>query len=199
MGSSPNADKLDDIVICGDCSFAGPSSHKSEKSKVLERRGFEAKFSTVGMQRSLPRASFPDIPLGAARILPRASRIRRLACVLLQTIPVAAVALLAGDKLGSALLLAKLGASLPAGLPHGLKLLVRAATKSVDNESLRLESQHSFYHARTAAYSLRAYKQRVEYRSIPDRGSPPRSFLAPYDHSTSSGSSTGYPESANSD
>ena len=74
-----------------------------------------------------------------------------------------------------------------------------ARTKSVDNEPLHLESQHSFYHARTAAYSLRAYKRRVEYPSIPDRGGPPRSFLAPYDDSTSSGSSTGYPESANSD
>ena len=35
---------------------------------------------------------------------------------------------------------------------------VLARTKSVDNEPLRLESQHSFYHARTAAYSLHAYK-----------------------------------------
>ena len=76
---------------------------------------------------------------------------------------------------------------------------VLARTKSVDNEPLHLESQHSFYHARTAAYSLRAYKQRVDYPSIPDRGGPPRPFLAPYDDSTSSGSSTGYPESASSD
>src|SRR5436190_10848166 len=68
---------------------------------------------------------------------------------------------------------------------------VLSPTKSVDKEPLHLESQHSFYHARTAAYSLRAYKQRVDYPSIPDRGSPPRSFLAPYDDSTSSGSSTG--------
>src|SRR5512132_1082927 len=56
-----------------------------------------------------------------------------------------------------------------------------------------------FYHARTATCSIRAYKQRVDYPSIPDRGGPPRSFLAPYDDSTSSGSSTGYPESATSD
>src|SRR5262245_12868973 len=56
-----------------------------------------------------------------------------------------------------------------------------------------------FYHARTATCSIRAYKQRVDYPSIPDRGGSPRSFLAPYDHSTSSGSSTGDPESATSD
>src|SRR4026207_2271840 len=56
-----------------------------------------------------------------------------------------------------------------------------------------------FYHARTATCSVRAYKQRVDYPSIPDRGGPPRSLLAPYDDSTSSGSSTGYPESATSD
>ena len=56
-----------------------------------------------------------------------------------------------------------------------------------------------FYHARTATCSIRAYKQRVDYPSIPDRGGSPRLFLAPYDHSTSSGSSTGYPESATSD
>src|SRR5215472_10754492 len=56
-----------------------------------------------------------------------------------------------------------------------------------------------FYHARTATCSVRAYKQRVDYSSIPDRGGSPRSFLAPYDHSTSSGSSTGDPESATSD
>src|SRR5437764_94317 len=56
-----------------------------------------------------------------------------------------------------------------------------------------------FYHACTATYSTRAYKQRVDYSSIPDRGGPPRSFLAPYDDSTSSGSSTGDPESATSD
>src|SRR6266705_1670038 len=56
-----------------------------------------------------------------------------------------------------------------------------------------------FYHARTATCSIRPHKQRVDYPSIPDRGSPPRSFLAPYDDSTSSGSSTGYPESATSD
>src|SRR6516162_8119708 len=72
-------------------------------------------------------------------------------------------------------------------------------TKSVDNEPLHLESQHSFYHARTATCSVRAYKQRADYPSIPDRGGSPRSFLAPYDHSTSSGSSTGDPESATSD
>src|SRR5438067_11580027 len=56
-----------------------------------------------------------------------------------------------------------------------------------------------FYHACTATYSIRAYKQRVDYSSIPDRGGSPRSFLAPYDDSTSSGSSTGDPESATSD
>src|SRR5215475_797628 len=56
-----------------------------------------------------------------------------------------------------------------------------------------------FYYARTATCSIRAYKQRLDYPSIPDRGGPPRSFLAPYDHSTSSGSSTGDPESATSD
>src|ERR1700745_882815 len=56
-----------------------------------------------------------------------------------------------------------------------------------------------FYHARTATCSIRAYKQRVDYPSIPDRGGSPRSFLAPYDPSTSSGSSTGYPASATSD
>ena len=56
-----------------------------------------------------------------------------------------------------------------------------------------------FYHARTATCSIRPHKQRGDYPSIPDRGGPPRSFLAPYDHSTSSGSSTGYPESATSD
>src|SRR5262245_54930615 len=56
-----------------------------------------------------------------------------------------------------------------------------------------------FYHARTATCSIRAYKQRVDYTSIPDGGGPPSSFLAPYDDSTSSGSSTGYPESATSD
>src|SRR5262245_24336408 len=56
-----------------------------------------------------------------------------------------------------------------------------------------------FYYARTATCSIRAYKQRVDYPSIPDRGGSPRSFLAPYDHSTSSGRSTGYPESATSD
>src|SRR5262249_49114962 len=52
-----------------------------------------------------------------------------------------------------------------------------------------------FYHARTATCSVRAYKRRVDYPSIPDGGGSPRSFLAPYDDSTSSGSSTGYPES----
>ena len=56
-----------------------------------------------------------------------------------------------------------------------------------------------FYYARTATCSIRPHKQRGDYPSIPDRGGAPRSFLAPYDHSTSSGSSTGYPESANSD
>ena len=56
-----------------------------------------------------------------------------------------------------------------------------------------------FYHARTATCSICAYKQRVDYPSIPDRGVSPRSFLAPYDHSTSSRSSTGDPESATSD
>src|SRR4029077_627882 len=56
-----------------------------------------------------------------------------------------------------------------------------------------------FYHARTAICSIRPRKQRGNYPSIPDRGAPPRSFLAPYDDSTSSGSSTGYPESATSD
>src|ERR1051325_3518308 len=56
-----------------------------------------------------------------------------------------------------------------------------------------------FYHARTATCSIRAYKQRLDHPSIPDRGGSPRSFLAPYDHSTSSGSSTGDPESATSD
>ena len=56
-----------------------------------------------------------------------------------------------------------------------------------------------FYHARTATCSIRPHKQRGDYPSIPDRGGAPRSFLAPYDHSTSSGSSTGYPESATSD
>src|SRR5262249_31966113 len=56
-----------------------------------------------------------------------------------------------------------------------------------------------FCYARTAACSIRAYKPRLDYPSIPDRGGSPRSFLAPYDDSTSSGSSTGYPESATSD
>src|SRR4029079_12615440 len=56
-----------------------------------------------------------------------------------------------------------------------------------------------FYHARTATCSIRTYKQRVDYPSIPDRGGSHRSFLAPYDHSTSSGSSTGDPKSATSD
>ena len=87
----------------------------------------------------------------------------------------------------------------PGGFVSVARNYFAARTKSVDNEPLHLESQHSFYHARTAAYSLRAYKRRVEYPSIPDRGGPPRSFLAPYDDSTSSGSSTGYPESATSD
>src|SRR5436190_14657983 len=56
-----------------------------------------------------------------------------------------------------------------------------------------------FYHARTATCSIRPHKQRGDYPSIPERGGPPRSFLAPYDDSTSSGSSTGNPESATSD
>ena len=56
-----------------------------------------------------------------------------------------------------------------------------------------------FYHVRTATCSIRPHKQRGDYPSIPDRGGPPRSFLAPYDDSTSSGSSTGDPESATSD
>jgi hypothetical protein len=56
-----------------------------------------------------------------------------------------------------------------------------------------------FYHARTATCSIRAYKRRLDYPSIPDRGGSPRSSLAPYDHSTSSRSSTGDPESATSD
>src|SRR5437762_12175803 len=56
-----------------------------------------------------------------------------------------------------------------------------------------------FYHARTATCSIPPHKQRGNYPPIPDRGGPPRSFLAPYDDSTSSGSSTGYPESATSD
>src|SRR4030095_2202675 len=71
-------------------------------------------------------------------------------------------------------------------------------TKSVDKEPLHSESQR-FYYARTATCSIRAYKQRLDHPSIPDRGGSPRSFLAPYDHSTSSGSSTGDPESATSD
>ena len=56
-----------------------------------------------------------------------------------------------------------------------------------------------FYHARTATCSIPPHKQRGDYPSIPDRGGSPRSFLAPYDDSTSSGSSTGNPESATSD
>ena len=109
------------------------------------------------MQSFWPHSFSPDSPWNRC-ILPRARRIRRFASVLLQTIPVAAVALLAGGKLGSAIAAGEAGTRLRPGLPHRLKLLVRAATKSVDNEPLRLESQHSFYHARTSAHSLRAYK-----------------------------------------
>src|SRR5215467_11376865 len=56
-----------------------------------------------------------------------------------------------------------------------------------------------FYHARLATCSIRAYKQRVDHPSISNGGGPPRWFLALYDDSTSSGSSTGDPESATSD
>src|SRR5438093_5967507 len=42
-----------------------------------------------------------------------------------------------------------------------------------------------FYHARPAICPVRAYKQRAGHSSIPDGSIPPRSFLAPYDDSTS--------------
>ena len=46
------------------------------------------------------------------------------------------------------------------------KLLCRP-DKKVDNEPLHLESQHSFYHARPATYSLRPYKQRAGILQFP--------------------------------
>jgi len=57
-----------------------------------------------------------------------------------------------------------------------------------------------FYHAHPAICSNRAHKQPVDHPSIPDPAvAGPRPILAPYDDSTSSGSSTGDPESATSD
>src|SRR5207248_10632337 len=57
----------------------------------------------------------------------------------------------------------------------------------------------SFYPARAATHSISPRRQRAEHSSIPDGSIPPRSFLAPYDDSTSPGSSSGDPESAASD
>src|SRR5262245_53297410 len=71
--------------------------------------------------------------------------------------------------------------------------------KALTKSRLAWKVNTHFYHARTATCSIRAYKQRADHSSIPDGGGPPRWFLAPYDDSTSSGSSTGDPESATSD
>src|SRR5215813_765022 len=73
------------------------------------------------------------------------------------------------------------------GRPMGSQIV-----RSERNRKVRVTS-------RPETCSIRAYKQRLDYPSIPDRGGSPRSFLAPYDHSTSSGSSTGDPETATSD
>src|SRR5207237_10210386 len=56
-----------------------------------------------------------------------------------------------------------------------------------------------FYHALPATYPIRSRRQSAGHSSIPDGSIPPRSFLAPYDDTTSSRSSTGDPESATSD
>src|SRR6266498_3823946 len=56
-----------------------------------------------------------------------------------------------------------------------------------------------FYHVRAAAYPIHFRSQRADHSSIPDGSIPSRPFLAPYDDSTSPGSSPGYPESATSD
>ena len=56
-----------------------------------------------------------------------------------------------------------------------------------------------FYYVHAAAHAIRSPRHCVDHSSIPDGNIPPSSFLAPYDDSTSPGSSSGYPESATSD
>ena len=196
MGSSPNANKLDDIVIYQITLSHAQVPTNLKNLKFRSDGAAEGNFPTARMPTPLARAPSPDVRLGTAAFFHWCSPYAAL-CLrsYYKTLPSR------GFSAGSGVpLLLQKAVPLPGRFAAWLKnYFVLARTKSVDNEPLRLESQHSFYHARTAAYSLRAYKQRVEYPSIPVRGSPPRSFLAPYDHSTSSGSSTGDPESANSD
>src|SRR6266567_5678300 len=56
-----------------------------------------------------------------------------------------------------------------------------------------------FYHACPATFPIRPRRQNAGHSSIPDGSIPPRSFLAPYDDSTSTRSSPSDPESATSD
>src|SRR5205807_7658134 len=56
-----------------------------------------------------------------------------------------------------------------------------------------------FHHACPATYPIRSRRQLTDHSSIPDGSIPPRSFLAPYDDSTSPGSSPRDHESASSD
>src|SRR3954454_4348575 len=117
--------------------FEPPSSHKSEKSKVSERQRLRGKFRWAECRR---------IEDGT------------LLAFLVRTAPSWLLGLSRCPKLGSAIAAAGTDVALPERCPLGGNYFVLAPTKSVDNEPLRLESQHSFYHARTSAHSLRAYK-----------------------------------------